>query len=197
MLVPAFIGVIDALGYFQARYLDRGGSPSQVGPTLARIIARDGVKDALGVLVRQHPAWESLDVRQPDIEEVTLAEGATAFGTPGCCARPFGENGFFGDGRFTNVPGFGIGLTAKGGESYPIQQINGRISLRERRLTFVDGAPSDAWGYLFEETSGVLHVIGYMDPALHAVLLGDPLSIIATIRPEESLTYDWARVEHI
>ena len=103
---------------WRGRYVHFDGYPSARVPDLLTIVARDGVEAAIKTITETWAGWSSLDAYQPDITGVTPDANA-AWDSPEMQASRFAPGGGYDDGRFANVPGYGIAYVAESGQIDP------------------------------------------------------------------------------
>ena len=98
---------------WRGRYVHSDGYPSGVGVTLLKLVERDGLEQVIKTLTQDHYGWSHLSSTQPDITGIKppteLDFGAC--GSPEFVAHQFSPKGSNGDGRFANVPGYGVAYT--------------------------------------------------------------------------------------
>ena len=104
---------------WRGRYVHSDGYPTHMGRTLFDLVRRDGIDAVIStVITGEHYGWSILLATQPAIDGV-VPDRSAHFGTPGYTASMFStdpdEIGYFADGRFANVPGYGVAYTIKGG----------------------------------------------------------------------------------
>lgn len=105
---------------WRGRYCHWDGYPSHQGQALSAIVARDGLAVAAKTLVEDNYGWSSVDADQPDITGVAPRERQIGEGwSPETIAQQFTPDGIYGDGRFVNMPGYGVAYTTTGGQSKP------------------------------------------------------------------------------
>lgn len=66
MSTRSFVGTVTNDGKIRARYVHSDGYPTGMGPALAALIERDGLKVAL-TTIAGHPGWSGLAADNPDI----------------------------------------------------------------------------------------------------------------------------------
>jgi len=104
---------------WRGRYVHSDGYPTYMGRTLFALVRRDGLDAVIETIVTgEHYGWSSLSATQPVIKGVTPDKEAR-WGTAGYVASLFSTDddqvGYYSDGRFANVPNYGIAYTVKGG----------------------------------------------------------------------------------
>lgn len=102
---------------WRGRYVHWDGYPTSKGPMLQALIARDGREAVLETILHRYYGWSSLHPTQPDITGVEPDVNAP-YGSPAYEASRFTS-----DGRFANVPGYGIAYTTEQGQSSEDQWI--------------------------------------------------------------------------
>jgi hypothetical protein len=100
---------------WRGRYVHSDGYPSARVPDLLKIVERDGVDAAIKTITETWAGWSSLHATQPEIAGVAPDPDA-GWGTPGFTAYLLAPGGMYGDGRFANVPGYGIAYTTESGQ---------------------------------------------------------------------------------
>lgn len=131
MSTRSFVGKINNDGTFKARYVHSDGYPTYLGRALLELALRDGAETVLETVTEEHYGWSNLSADTPDIEGVTPDREAD-FGSAEFQASLFkgGDHPpIYGDGRFANVPGYGIAYTTKQGQSDPDEWIEGSLDL--------------------------------------------------------------------
>ena len=105
---------------WRGRYVHSDGYPTHMGRELFVMVQRYSLETVIDVLTQQHYGWSYLDAEQPDIAGVTPNRDAK-YGTPEYLASQFsgdsGQRGSYSDGRFVNVPNYGIAYTTTDGQS--------------------------------------------------------------------------------
>src|ERR1039458_5387844 len=107
---------------WRGRYIHSDGSPSGNGSVLHAMVRRDGVETVRKVLTEQWCGWSCIDQDQPDITGVAPFTGKHGdpgypdYGTAEYVATIMSKGGMYGDGRFANVPGWGIAYTVESGQ---------------------------------------------------------------------------------
>lgn len=160
MGTPAIVGTINSEGEFKGRYVHRDGYPTAFGKNLATLIDREGVDHTLDVLTEKHYGWSQIDPATPNITDVKPNQNAKN-GTAEYQAWLF-DGGVYRDGRFVNVPGFGVAYTTKDGQSRPDDWIAGtlNVSAVEARKNGFPTMSAD-WGYLVDRDAGTLTVANF------------------------------------
>jgi hypothetical protein len=103
---------------WKGRYCHWDGYPSHQAETLQRLVARDGLQKTQKTLVFDYYGWSNLEHEQPDITFVEPERRRLgAVPTAANIAYDFGPDGSYGDGRFVNVPGYGVAYTTQDGQS--------------------------------------------------------------------------------
>lgn len=121
MSTRSVVAAADGDAWTRGRYVHSDGYPDGVGRTLWTLVARDGVEAVLRVITEEHYGWSNLHASQPDIKGVRVSPKATfgtyEYGSPQQVALVLRKGGMYGDGRFGNVPGYGIAYTTHQGQS--------------------------------------------------------------------------------
>lgn len=102
---------------WKGRYVHDDGDPATKGNDLRTLVDRDGYDAVVKTIITgDHYGWSAIEPRQPSITGVIPDESAR-YGTPAKTAWYFSPEGFYGDGRYANVPGYGIAYTEAQGVS--------------------------------------------------------------------------------
>lgn len=107
---------------WKGRYVHSDGYPSGMGPVLRALVQRDGWERVGEVICVEHAGWSNLNPSQPDITGVKLPKLKKGehhrfdYGTAEYVAYTFSPNGGHGDGRFDNVPDYGISYNIASGQ---------------------------------------------------------------------------------
>lgn len=100
---------------WRGRYVHSDGYPTHMGPTLFALVRRNGLDDVVSTLITgDHYGWSWVSDKQPSLDGVA-PDPDGAFGTAERMAYLFGPDGHYGDGRFANVPNYGVAYTVAGG----------------------------------------------------------------------------------
>lgn len=182
MSTRSFVGTVNADKTFRARYVHSDGYPTGVGETLAALIALHGVEETLRVVTEEHYGWSNLNAYAPDITNVR-ADSEAAYDTPAFQASLFrGKYAIYGDGRFENIPGYGIAYTTKDNQSSPDDWITGTLGEPLSRGMWTE------WGYLIDTEAETLTVV--------EIGVGDEVEPVVTVPLAEAVEdYDWSVVE--
>lgn len=101
----------------KGRYVHSDGYPTWQARQLRDLVQRDGVEKVIDTVINKHGGWSSLKADQPDVSAITLPPGTdyadVEYGTPEYVAFMFSRKGMYGDGRFLNVPGYGVAYSTK------------------------------------------------------------------------------------
>lgn len=191
MSTRSFTGEVDAEGQFKGRYVHSDGYPSHMGATLAALVEREGVKGVLQRVTRDYYGWSTLSETTPDIKGVR-ADSSAEWGSPGRQAALFrGKYAIYGDGRFENVPGWGIAYTTKQDQSSAEDWIEGGINFDTGEVFGLESTWGE-WGYVFDVEEGVLHVIRVIVPEGENRTSG---TVLASIPVADLSQTNWGSIE--
>lgn len=167
MGAPAHIGTITPEGQFTARYL-HWGNPVDLGPDLARLIARDGLPTVLRTLTVDHYGWSYLE---PDTAPVVDVDDPTVDPRLTCA-------------RFATVPGYGIAYTTVEDQISPDEWTTGTLDLNTGLGTM------DNTGYLYVFTDD-----GRLIVAQSADHTSTGITVTAVLNVDALVDVDWSVVE--
>jgi hypothetical protein len=155
---------------WRGRYCHCDGYPTGNGRTLWALVKREGLDVTRKVLTEEHYGWSSVDENRIDISGIPAFEGKYGdpgypeFGTPEHEATIFVT--VYGDGRFENVPGWGVAYTdtvierlSEPGEPY--QQITD-----DEWLTPEDTRDTE-WFYVLTDAGMIVGQCNWDDPVTY------------------------------
>jgi hypothetical protein len=103
---------------WKGRYCHWDGYPSHQAAILQALVARDGLQTVQQTLTADYYGWSLLQNDQPDIAGVEPRKREVGHAADAASiAYDFGPEGSYGDGRFANVPGYGVAYTTLQGQS--------------------------------------------------------------------------------
>lgn len=115
---------------WRGRYCHSDGYPSHQLVALHALVRRDGVDVVRKTLLHDHAGWSFIDPAAPDLDGAVPDRNAP-YGSPAQQAYAFSPEGSHGDGRFANIPGYGIAYTTTkfttpplGSKDKPYQQVS-------------------------------------------------------------------------
>lgn len=150
MSTRSFVGKINSDGTFKARYVHSDGYPTYLARQLLALVQRDDAEKVLSTVTEEHYGWSSLNAETPDIEGVTPDRDADFRSAEYQASR-------FQDGRFANIPGYGIAYTTQKGQSSPDDWVEGGVNLDTEEGMGDFGWVE--WGYLIDSEENSILVL--------------------------------------
>jgi len=99
---------------WEGRYCHSDGYPRYMVPALLALIARDGLKVVTQTLLDDYRGWSMIDPTRPDLSGIRIPHNATYDTYPYDSVKRlayYWKTSYHNDGRFKNIPGYGIAYT--------------------------------------------------------------------------------------